>query len=229
MKQLFLVSLLACLTFHSFSQDHSGTYGYTLKLEGTQPPKAKSAIPGGTLVLQKMEGNKYRFWLDVLNGPPGYNRGETDGTIILVNDTASFENTFEGAIVPCILKFKKSGNTINIYGFSSSYNCGFGNGVSAEADYAWLKTQPPLNNDWLKKEYPESPIAIADKDKIEVFQDENCKQSFTPKVFFPKGENFLSIADAESSIYTEHYSSSGKFTWGWIRKSGIKLLSLPPK
>jgi hypothetical protein len=224
MKQLILVICLAFFTSVSFSQDHSGAYGYILKLEGPQPAKAKSAIPGGTLVLQKMEGNKYRFWLDVLNGPPGYNRGETDGTIILVNDTASFDNTFEGAIVPCILKFKKTGNTINIYGFSSSYNCGFGNGVTAEADYTWLKSQPSLNNDWLRKEYPESPMATTDKDKVEVFQDENCKMSFTPKAFLSKGNNFLSIADTENSIYTEHYSSPGKFTWGWVKKSDIKIV-----
>lgn len=227
MKQLVLAIFLACFTLPSFSQDLSGAYGYTLKLEGPQPAKAKNAIPGGTLVLQKMEGNKYRFWLDVLNGPPGYNRGETDGTIILVNDTATFDNTFEGAIVPCILRFKKTGNAINIYGFSSSYNCGFGNGVTAEADYAWLKTQPALNNDWLRKEYPESPMATADKDKVEVFRDENCKMSFAPKVYFTKGNNFLSIADTESSIYTEHYSSPGKFISGWIRKADIKII--PPR
>lgn len=224
MKYLILYILTVGFAITANSQDHSGAYGYTLKLEGPQPPKDKSAIPGGQLVLQKMEGNKYRFWLDVLNGPPGYNRGETDGTILLVNDTASFDNTFEGAIVPCILKFKKSGNSINIYGFSSSYNCGFGNGVTAEADYAWLKTQPALNNEWLRKEYPESPMAVVDKDRVEVFQDEKRIISFSPKVYFTKGDSFLSIADTENSIYTEHYTSPGKFTWGWMRKGDVKIL-----
>ena len=225
MKKIIILSSLSLLTLTIVAQtNYSGVYGYTLKLEGPQPPKAKSAIPGGQLVLQKMEENKYRFWLDVLNGPPGYNRGETDGTIILLNDTASFDNTFEGAIVPCILKFKKSGNSINIYGFSSSYNCGFGNGVTAEADYAWLKTQPALNNEWLRIEYPESPMAVADKDKVEVFQDEGRMISFSPKIYFTKGDSFLSIADTENSIYTEHYTSPGKFAWGWMRKEDVKIL-----
>jgi len=80
---LFLV-LSACLTAHS-QKDLSGAYGYTLPLEKAQPPKNKSAIPGGQLVLIRMEENKYRFWLDVLTGPPGYNRGETDGTIVFEN------------------------------------------------------------------------------------------------------------------------------------------------
>ncbi len=225
MKYLILYILTVGFAITANSQDHSGAYGYTLKLEGLQPPKDKSAIPGGQLVLQKMEGNKYRFWLDVLNGPPGYNRGETDGTILLVNDTASFDNTFEGASVPCILKFQRTGNSINIYGFSSSYNCGFGNGVTAEADYAWLKPQPVLNNEWLRKEYPESSMAVANKDKVEVFQDEGCMVPFSPKIYLTKEDTFLSIVGADNSIYTEHYSSPGKFIWGWIRKAEVKILS----
>ena len=224
-KFLFpLIAIVFCCQLQA-QPNYTGAYGYTLQLEGPQPPKEKSAIPGGQLVLQKMEGNKYRFWLDVLNGPPGYNRGETDGTIVLVNDTASFDNTFEGAIVPCILKFKKSGNSINIYGFSSSYNCGFGNGVTAEADYTWLKNQPVLNNEWLRKEYPESPMAAADKDKVEVFQDQGCMVSFSPKLYFTRGNTFLSIADTENAIYTEHFTSPGKFIWGWMRKGDVKILS----
>ena len=223
-KILFLLFAIICCSQLKAQTDFTGAYGYTLKLEGPQLPKDKSAIPGGQLVLQKMEGNKYRFWLDVLNGPPGYNRGETDGTIVLINDTASFDNTFEGAIVPCILKFKKTGPTINIYGFSSSYNCGFGNGVTAESDYTWLKIQPELNNAWLKKEYPESPMAVADKDKVEVFQDQGCMVSFSPKLYFTKGNTFLSIADTENAIYTEHFISSGKFIWGWMRKGDVKIV-----
>ena len=225
MKKILLplIALIACFQLTA-QTNFSGAYGYTLKLEGTQPPKDKTAIPGGQLVLLKMEGNKYRFWLDVLNGPPGYNRGETDGTIVLVNDTASFDNTFEGALVPCVLKFKKSGNSINIYGFSSSYNCGFGEGVTAEADYTWLKNQPDLNNDWLRKEYPESPMAVADKDKVEVFQDQGCAVSFSPKLYFTKGNTFLSIADTEHAIYTEHFTSPGKFIWGWMRKGEVKII-----
>jgi hypothetical protein len=223
MKQFFTLLLITCLSFATKAQDISGTYGYTLKLEGAQPPKDKTAIPGGQLVLQKMEGNKYRFWLDVLNGPPGYNRGETDGTLVFVNDTASIDNTFEGAIFPCILRFKKTGNIINIYGFSSSYNCGFGKGVTAEASYEWLKTQPVINNEWLKKEYPEAPMATADKDKIELFQDETGMQAFSPRRFFTKGNTFLAIAENDNFIYTEHFLAPGKFTWGWIKKDNVKL------
>ena len=62
MKYLILYILTVGFAITANSQDHSGAYGYTLKLEGLQPPKDKSAIPGGQLVLQKMEGYRQVGW-----------------------------------------------------------------------------------------------------------------------------------------------------------------------
>lgn len=221
MKQLFflLIAVTAAVTV-SAQKDLTGAYGYTMPLQKTQPPKDKSAVPGGQLVLIKMEDNKYRFWLDVLAGPPGYNRGETDGTITFVNDTASFDNTYEDAEHPCILKFKLTGTTITINSQSTSFNCGFGNGVNADGEFARLKTQPVLDSKWLRKEYSSSPMAVA-AGKAELFQDENCLVPFSPKKYFSKGETFISIAETIKSIYTEYIPSAGKFIWGWIKKSDI--------
>lgn len=223
MKRIPIVFLLALCSHFSFSQkDLSGAYGYTLPVQKPQPPKDKTAVPGGYVVLVKMEDSKYRFWLDVLTGPPGYNRGETDGTITFVNDTASFDNTFEDAENPCILKFKITGTTITINSQSTSFNCGFGNGVNADGDYPRLKTQPVLDNKWLRKEYPSTPYASVTANKAELFQDENCMVPFTPKRFFNKGDSFLSIAETAKSVYTEYFIAPGKFTWGWIKKSDVK-------
>lgn len=222
MRVLFLFILMAGGSIISHGQkDLSGTYGYTLPADKNQPPKNKSAIPGGQLVLIRMEENKYRFWLDVLTGPPGYNRGETDGTIVFENDTASFDNTFEDAENPCILKFRRSGPTIHIDSQSTSFNCGFGNGVNADGEYTRLKTQPVLDNKWLRQEYSSSPYAIATAGKTELFQDENCLVPFIPKRYFSKGDSFLSIAETVKSIYTEFIPSPGTFIWGWIRKSDV--------
>ncbi len=221
-KSLFILLLLSTGLVAVSQKDLSGAYGYTLPTEKAQPPKDKTAIPGGQLVLVKMEDSKYRFWLDVLTGPPGYNRGETDGTIIFVNDTASFDNTFEEAKNPCILKFRLTGNTISIDSRSTSFNCGFGNGVNADGDYTRIKTQPVLDNNWLKREYNSSPLASATAVKTELFQDENCLVPFIPKRYFTKGDSFLSIAETALSIYTEHFPAPGIFIWGWIRKSDVK-------
>lgn len=222
MKNIFLTAAIIFLTLITKAQkDLTGAYGYTLPVQKTQPPKDKTAVPGGYVVLVKMEDTKYRFWLDVLTGPPGYNRGETDGTITFVNDTASFDNTYEDAENPCILKFKITGNTITVASQSTSFNCGFGNGVSADADYPRLKTQPVLDNKWLRKEYPNTPMATANSGKVEVFQDENCLVPFSPKKFFSKGDSFLSIAETTKSIYTEYFTAPGKFLWGWIRKTDV--------
>jgi hypothetical protein len=222
MKRIFALAICVLVCLPIFAQVNlSGSYGYTLPNEDF--PKDNSNIPGGNLVLIRMEGNKYRFWLDVLIGPPGYNRGETDGAIIFKNDTASFDNTFEDATNPCILKFKISGNTININSLSTSFNCGFGNGVNADGDYARLAAQPPLNNEWLKKEYYGSPMAVVTAAKAEVFQDENCMNSFTKIQYFVKGDSLISVTENKNTLYTEYITPAGKFIYGWLKKSDLKI------
>lgn len=220
MRKIILVWIGLCgIVVANAQKDLSGAYGYSLPVSKTQPPKDKTAVPGGQLILVKMEDNKYRFWLDVLTGPPGYNRGETDGTILFVNDTASFDNSYEDAEHPCILRFKITGSSISINSESTSFNCGFGNGVNADGEYPRLKSQPVLDNKWLRKEYPSTPMATASSGKAELFQDENCLVPFSPRKHFSRGESFLSIAETNKSIYTEYFNATGKFIWGWIKKS----------
>lgn len=224
MKKIFLslTALLLCLQI--FSQVNlTGSYGYSFKPQGNTGNDKEATGPKGNLVLLKMENNKYRFWLDVTIGWPNYNVGETDGTVTFVNDTASFDNTFEDATNPCILKFKISSNSININSLSTSFNCGFGNGVNADGDYTRLKIQPVLNNEWLNKEYHQSPGAVITVNRAEIFQDENCLYSFTPRKFFLKSDSFKSIAETEKSVYTEYIPAPGKFIWGWIKKINLTI------
>ena len=228
MKKITL-SLISFFVFLSISaqMNYSGVYGYSFKPQGEPPATEKNRGPKGNLVLLKMDGNKYRFWLDVSNGWPGYHVGETDGTISFVNDTASFDNTFEDAENPCILSFRISDNVIHINSHSTSFNCGFGQGVNADGDYTKLKVQPALNNEWLNKEYPQSPEMIVASKRAEIFQDENCLYPFAPKKYFIKGDSFISIAETEKTVYTEHIPFPGKFLWGWIKKTELK--TMPPK
>jgi len=223
MKNSCLTVLLILSVCIAHAQDISGAYGYSRKPQGNPPKTEANRGPAGTLVLMKMDGNKYRFWLDITSGWPSYSVGETDGTITFVNDTASFDNTFQEASTNCILKFKRTGNTITIASLAPSYNCGFGNGITADNDYPRLKTQPIFNNDWLKKEYGESPATVITSDKAELFQDENFMHPFNPKKYFVKGDSILSIAEQDKSVYTEYFLSPGKFIYGWIRKSDLKM------
>lgn len=226
MKRIVIAVMCSLLSLVAVAQQNiSGTYSYKLKATGTPSKTEKIAGPTGKLVLLKMEGNKYRFWLDVTVGAPSYNAGETDGTITFVNDTASFDNTFEGASQSCILKFKITNNTIRINSQSSSYNCGFGNGVTADGNYTRKKTQPLINNAWLKKEYHESPTMIITASKAEIFQDENCLHSLLQKKYFVKGEKILNISETGKTIYTEFISPSGKFLYGWLKKTDLKNLT----
>ena len=205
--------------------NHSGAYGYSFKPKGNPPKEALNAGPSGTVVLQKIEDNKYRFWLDVTIGWPSYNLGETDGIISFVNDTASFDNTFEGATNSCILKFRISDNVISINSPSSSFDCGFGNGVHADGDYTRLKKQPLINNQWLKQQYHESPTVLVTENKAELFRDEGCLHPFIPQQYVVKGNSFLSVAETEKTIYTEFINPAGKFVYGWLKKSSVKIVS----
>ncbi|OSZ76954.1 hypothetical protein CAP36_11005 [Chitinophagaceae bacterium IBVUCB2] len=223
MKKLVFFAALFLVTVSLTAQiNHSGTYAYSFKPQGDPPKTEADKGPTGKLVLLRMDGNKYRFWLDVGLGWPNYHVGETDGTIFIVNDTASFDNTFEDASHPCILKFKIESNKININSLSSSFNCGFGSGVNADGDYTKLAVQPTLNNEWLKKEYYNSPRIIITSPKAEIFQDESCLHSFTPKRFFNKGDNLINISETEKTVYTEFIPSPGKLIYGWIKKSEVK-------
>ncbi len=222
MKKYFclaIFNLYICLAYGQVN--YSGTYGYNISMDAAQIPKEITSVPGGVLVLLKMEDNQYRFWLDVLNGPPGFNRGETDGTITFKNDTASFDNTFEDAENPCILKFKKTGKIITINSGSTSFNCGFGNGVNADGEYIWKKKQEPLDNNWLKKQYPQAPTIIL-RQQVELFKDENATQPFSPKKYLAKGTTILNIAETDVATYTELIAADGSFKYGWIKKTGVK-------
>lgn len=225
MKRLFLLSVLLATTFVVSAQTNlSGTYGYSFPTPANTGNDKKATGPSGSLVLLKMDGNKYRFWLSVTIGWPNYHIGETDGTISFVNDTASFDNSYEDAEQPCILKFKIAGNTININSMSSSFNCGFGNGVNADGDYTLLKLQPVMNNEWFKKQYYQTTTIIITSKKAEIFQDENCLRPFSKSYSFIKDDSLMNIAETEKTVYTEFITSSGKFIYGWLRKTDVKLI-----
>ena len=225
MKKFILICgwLLAVLPSQA-QTDHSGAYGYSFKPVGEPPETEKNNGPAGNLVLLKMEGNTYRFWLDITLGWPNYHVGETDGTITFINDTASFNNSYEDALHPCILKFKISGTTIYIDSRSTSFNCGFGNGVNADGEYARLKTQPVFNNDWLRKEYRQSPLAMITAGRADIFKDEKCLHPYVPKKYFIKNDRIPSIAETDKSIYTEYISADGKFIYGWVKKSALEIV-----
>lgn len=225
MKNLFIFCALLIATSSLTAQTNlSGAYGYSLKPKGNTGNDKNATGPSGSLVLLKMEGNKYRFWLDVTIGWPSYNSGETDGTMTFVNDTASFDNTYEGAESSCILKFKISGTTLHINKHSASFNCGFGNNVNAEGDYNRLKIQPVMDYAWLKKQYTQTPAIIITAKKAELFQDENVRRPYAKSQNFVKGDTLISIAETEKTVYTEFITTSGKFVYGWLKKIDVKIV-----
>jgi hypothetical protein len=202
----------------------TGSYGYSFPAREDAPKEEKKNGPTGNLTLVKLDGNKYRFWLDVNKGWPSFNQGMTDGTIVFKNDTASFDNTFEGAEDPCLLRFKAKGNVININSMSSSFNCGFGNGVNADGDYTRLKKQPLINNTWLKEQYFQSGTMQVISKKAILYQDENGTRPYLKSQYFIKGDKLLNIDETEKTVYTEYVTPAGKFIYGWLKKTDVKIL-----
>lgn len=224
MKKILLITGLSFFILTARAQtDHSGTYGYSFKPAGDPPKADENKGPAGNLVLLRMEGNTYRFWLDVTLGWPNYHVGETDGTITFATDSAIFSNEEEAETHPCILKFKITGTTIHINSMSTSFNCEFGAGVNADGDYAKLNPQPVLNNDWLFKEYHQSPQALVIAGKAEVFKDERCLHPYSPAKYFSKNDKVITIAETDKSIYTEYITSSGNFLYGWVKKAALEI------
>lgn len=222
MKKIFSTCISLLIFFLTYCQtNYSGTYSFAIKRGVNTGKELENEGPAGSLTLLKMENNKYRFWLNVNRGWPSYNMGESDGTIVIVNDTASFDNTYEGAANNCILYFKIEKNSIEIQESSSANDCGFANGVSAEGKYVKDKVQPVIDNKWLKEQYHQSPMVIVITNKAEVFKDENCL--YTASQYFVKADTLLSIAETEKTVYTEFITPSGKFIYGWLKKSATKM------
>lgn len=223
MKSAFMTACLATLFLAAQAQnDLTGAYGFSLPAPAEAPASEKNKGFQARLILIRMEGSLYRFWLDVQNGWPGYHVGETDGTISFKNDSASFDNTFEDATHPCILGFRLQGKTIRINSHSTSFNCGFGQGVYADGDYVRLSAQPALNQEWLEKEYGNSPHMRVNVSRAELFRDETGRIPFSPRRYLAKDTRLISIAETETLIYTELIPAPGQFTWGWLRKTELR-------
>ena len=220
MRKLLLAAALSISFFVHGQADLSGSYGYLLE-QPDNATKDEHAVPGGRLVLIKMENNLYRFWLDVMTKGPDFNRMETDGTLQFVNDTASFDNTFEDAAQSCILKFRKSGNTIVITTHGGALGCG--SGLQANGAFTRFENQQKLDNNWLREQYPHAPLYKVTAAAAEFYQDQDGFRSFTPKRSFNKGETFLAIAETDKTVYTEMVMPDGTLRYGWLRKTDIKI------
>lgn len=220
-RSLFLILCSIWVAGISAQTTLSGYYGYTLKTPSEAPKSDKESGHSGHLVLIHMEGSTYRFWLDINKGWPSYNNGAADGTITFKNDTASFDNTYESSRAECRLHFTIKADTIKIVASSHSADCGFGNAVTADGDYPKQKNQPLPDNKWLKEQYNQSPTATVITDKTDVYEDEECYRS--KKQYFVKGDVLIAIAETEKSVYTEFITSTGKFVYGWIKKSAVKI------
>lgn len=219
----FISSMIACFfTLIVTAQvNYSGAYGYAYKPHGNPPKEYRNEGPTGDLVLLRIENNTYKFWLDLNKGWPSYNMGEASGFITLDHDSASFDNTFEGAEGKCILHFKVSAAKVKVSTDANSFDCGFGNAVVADGNYQKQTKQPVLNNKWLRNYYSNMDTAVILSDKAVIYEDK--KLEHPKKQFFVKGDVIAMVDEDDNSVYTEFISPGGKFVWGWVKKDSLKI------
>ena len=80
-----------------------------------------------------------------------------------------------------------------------------------------------MNYEWLKKQYYQTPTFKITARKAQVFQDENCLRPFPTGQYFVKDDSLISIAETEKTVYTEFITTAGKFVYGWIKKTDVKI------
>lgn len=224
MTKIFLCFAVVLLSVSIQAQtDHSGNYGFSFPVpKELHPPKnEKNAGAMGDLTLFKIDSVQYKFWLNVNRGYPSYNMGYLDGIIAVKNNKAIFRQKQDYTDSTCVMVFDFNKNYIQMEQRSSDFDCGFGHNVFADGKYD-KKDSYKLKNADLKKQYIEIERYQVDAAKAFVFEDSSgIKQK---KQYFIKGDIVFSPAENDAYAYVEYITASGKFIYGWLKKSDLKTI-----
>ncbi|RXK62591.1 hypothetical protein ESA94_06220 [Lacibacter luteus] len=226
MKHLFVFIFVAFLISPAYSQtDFSGVYGKREPLSKEMREFFKEQKPVSDdfgydlkLILKKVSGFRYKFWLYVNKGFPSYNSGQIDGFVEFKADSALYllsDSIYGG----CKLLFKNKESSFFVEHDYEYGGCGFGANVTAHGTYP-LKSRLVKTND-IKSVYQfEVEELIIKNAKAFIYSTATEKQP--TKQYFIKGDKILNITEQEDRIYTEYISANGKFISGWINKGDIQ-------
>lgn len=222
------VILMIVFLFHQklFSQqDYSGVYGEKSTLSKELREVYKELNLGeedfgydAKLILKKVNGNKYKFWLYVCKGFPSYNSGQIDGFIHFKKDSSKllFTDSVWGG---CSLLFVYKRNSFIVEHDYVFGGCGFGANVTAQGVYP-LKRKQVKTEDIEKVFQYEVEEATITTAKAYIYKNQT---DINPSMqYFVKGDRILLLKDESDRFYTEFISTSGKFVYGWVNKTHLK-------
>lgn len=132
MKRFSNILILFCLflSLESLSKpffvelNTTGTYEYDNGEEGD-----------GTVKVQKISSDKIKVSLFVIGGPPSHNMGEFMKELKIKNAVAIYKSG------ECTIKFTFNSKAVKVT--QTGFDCGFGNGVSANGYYKKTSSKVP--------------------------------------------------------------------------------------
>ena len=125
--QVRLIYILAVLSFACYGQTKIQVLA-TTKYAGTfSYGKSKSKASGIILIYPETD-TTVLFYVDVNRGAPSYNMGSRYDRLKIINEQGTYESKDKG----CRWTFQFSKNRLTIETVAESYDCGFGNSVTAD-------------------------------------------------------------------------------------------------
>jgi hypothetical protein len=89
----------------------------------------------GTVKVQKISSDKILISIFVIGGPPSHNMGEFNKELKIKNGVASYKSG------DCGIKFTFNSKAVKV--IQTGFDCGFGNGVSANGYYKKISSKVP--------------------------------------------------------------------------------------
>ena len=222
MKKIFFCLILFFFSIHVEAQiDYSGNYSFQDKVfnPGFEiKPGKDDAGAAGDLTLLKIDSIRYKFWLSVNRGWPSYNQGDIDGIISVKNGNAFFSEKQDYTDSSCKIAFRFFNKYILVDQLSSDIVCGFGFHVFANGKYRKMNSVKIKNPD-LQNLYIDFTKYVVLSNRCYLYEDTSGNK--IKKQYFIKGNTIMGLIDNEIFVYTEFITSSGKFIYGWLKRSEL--------
>jgi hypothetical protein len=122
-----LIYILTIMSFVSYGQTKTRVLE-TKKYGGTFSYEKGKVNGSGKILIYPETDTTVLFYIDVNRGAPSYNMGSLYGRLKIINGQGNYESKDKGS--RWTLQFSK--NRITIGTVAESYDCGFGNGVTAD-------------------------------------------------------------------------------------------------
>lgn len=221
MKTVLALLFFSFSCFNVFAQtDYTGIYSFSFPVNREMSdlkPSKEDGGPSGQLIVAKMNGGNYSFWLSVNRGWPSYNNGFISGKIQVKNENAIFSQQDEYSNGTCVLKFTFKQGLIEIV--SDGYeHCGFGHAVYADGNYK--KSKKILSNAYFFSSLEGmGDVKTIKSEKAILYTDSNLQSP--SKQYFIKNDKVYASQISKNAIFVEYMAKGQKYVYGWLKKEDL--------